>query len=442
MRPVLRGLTAAAGAIGIGIAAASASVAAAAESSSPTLAPLTLAPLTLARAVELALEKDPALAAAGHDIRAAEAQIGQAALPPNPEASIEVENAPGTGAHRGFRQAETTLQFGQLFELGGKRAARVAVAVGQRDLARSELEAARIDTMVRVTAAFIGLVGAERRLAVSDQRLAMAERLLPALRRRVEAGASPPADVARGEVAASLARMARDRARTTAAAARRALASLLAIEPAGLRVAGVLAEPAGRPPSLDALATLLDGNPLLTRWDAVRTSRAAELRSEQAQAVPDITVGVGARRFAESNDQALVLSARIPLPVYNRNQGRIEAARQTLAKTEAERQAARREAYGRLSQAYGELEGARGEIDALRGGVLPIARKSYAEVTAGYEQGRFRALELLDAQTTLGEAEGRYVDALVAYHTAIAEIEGLTNRPFITNGAALGSQTP
>ena len=43
----------------------------------------------------------------------------------------------------------------------------------------------------------------------------------------------------------------------------------------------------------------------------------------------------------------------------------------------------------------------------------------------GYRQGKFSLLDVLDAQRTLFEAKGQYIEALATYHKAVAEAERL-----------------
>jgi cobalt-zinc-cadmium efflux system outer membrane protein len=66
-------------------------------------------------------------------IAMAEARRLQAGMRPNPQASLEIDNAFGSGDYRWMRAAEATLQLSQIFELGGKRGARVAGAQGDYD---------------------------------------------------------------------------------------------------------------------------------------------------------------------------------------------------------------------------------------------------------------------------------------------------------------------
>ena len=43
----------------------------------------------------------------------------------------------------------------------------------------------------------------------------------------------------------------------------------------------------------------------------------------------------------------------------------------------------------------------------------------------GYREGKFGYLDLLDAQRSLFDAKGQYIDALAGYHKSVAAIERL-----------------
>ena len=94
------------------------------------------APLTLTDAVRRALAANPRLTAAERDIGIAAGKRLQASAIPNPELSVELDDAFGSGDYRGMRAAETTVQLSQLIELGGKREARVAAGAAEVEGAR------------------------------------------------------------------------------------------------------------------------------------------------------------------------------------------------------------------------------------------------------------------------------------------------------------------
>src|ERR1700738_1602752 len=92
----------------------------------PVAAEKALRPISLAQALQRALAANPRLTAAERDIGIAAGLKVQAGALPNPDLSIELDNALGSGPYKGLRSAETTLQLSQLVELGGKREARLA----------------------------------------------------------------------------------------------------------------------------------------------------------------------------------------------------------------------------------------------------------------------------------------------------------------------------
>ena len=60
--------------------------------------------------------------------------------------------------------------------------------------------------------------------------------------------------------------------------------------------------------------------------------------------------------------------------------------------------------------------------------VLPAAEEAFQVATEGYRQGKFGFLDVLDAQRTLFETKGQYLDAFT-YHKAVADTERLIGEP-------------
>lgn len=245
--------------------------------------------LTLVRAIQRAVANNPRLSAASRDIGIAAGRRLQSGAIPNPELSFELDNVAGSGEYRGLRSAETTLQLSQLIELGGKRDARIAAGSAEVDTAYWQLAATRLEIISDTAVAYYSVLASQRRIAIYDTQIAALHRLTPLLQRRVEAGASSPAEVARAQVAVDLVRADREKARTALAVARLELAALMGRNtPDFTHVAGNLA-PRGRPPSFQTIQRAIDGNPQLVRFTALRAQRDAELlfpATDPRQSVP------------------------------------------------------------------------------------------------------------------------------------------------------------
>jgi outer membrane protein, heavy metal efflux system len=385
--------------------------------------------LTLVHALRRALGANPRLTAAERDIGIAAGKRLQAGAVPNPELSFELDNALGSGDYRGARSAETTLQLSQVIELGGKREARVAAGAAEVESARWQRAALRLEIVSDTAVAFFNVLGGQRKVQIFDVQIASLERLTPLLQRRIDAGASSPAEILRAQLAADLVRAERERARTALAVARRELAAVMgANAPDYALVSGDL-QRIGKPPSLPVILRGLNSNPQIVRWTAVRAQRDAELLSARLKAIPDVRVGVGWRHFRDTNDNAVRVGASIAIPAWDQNLGGIQEAGESRAKVEAERAAGRSTLILTLGKAYETLAGALREVDILRASALPNARRAIEAIESGYAQGRFTLLDLLDAQNAAREAALREQEALVSFHTSVATLEGLTGMP-------------
>jgi cobalt-zinc-cadmium efflux system outer membrane protein len=115
----------------------------------------------------------------------------------------------------------------------------------------------------------------------------------------------------------------------------------------------------------------------------------------------------------------------VPLPVFDRNQGNRLEARYRLAKAEEEQRAATVQAHTALGEAYAALAAAYAVATALKNDALPGAQSAFEATSEGYRQGKFGFLDVLDAQRTLFEVRGQYIEALATYHQAVADVERL-----------------
>jgi outer membrane protein, heavy metal efflux system len=386
--------------------------------------------LSLPQALQRALTANPRLTAAERDIGIAGGLRTQAATLPNPDVSFELDNALGSGRFMAVRSAETTLQLSQLIELGGKREARLAAGEAGISTAVWQRRAIRLEVLSETAVAFITVVSAQRRIEIFDEQISSLDSLIPLLQRRVQEGASSPAETLRAQVAADLFRVDRERAKTQLATARRDLAILMGdSSPRFGEAVGRLAN-VGQPPPFKAIVEAIEANPQLARWTAVTAQRNAELIIARLKAIPDLRISAGWRHFQDTNDNAVRLDVSIPLPIFDRNTGNIIAAEEALAKTGAERAINKLVLISVVGRAYDALNGALAELKLLRTSVIPNARNAAETIQSGYLQGRFTLLELLDVRGSVLQALLREQEALQNFHIAIATIEGLVGNPF------------
>jgi cobalt-zinc-cadmium efflux system outer membrane protein len=393
--------------------------------------------VTLRQALALALVKNPELAAFSWEVRAREAESLQARLLPNPELDVEVENFGGTGFFRGLDEAETTVQLGQLVELGGKRSQRKRAATLEQDLAGWDYEIQRIQVLTETSKAFIDVLAAQQRVALNQEFVGLAQEVLDVVTERVRAGKVSPIEEVKARVSLSSRLIERKKAENELTAAREVLAAAWGgTAPIFTEAQGDL-ELSSEIPPFEVLRERMARNPEMARWIVELESSRASLALEEARRFPDVTLRGGVRHINPTDDWAFVAGLAIPIPVFDRNQGATLEAKYRLAKAKEQRRALHVRVQAALVSTYQRLTAARTEAISLKNDVLPGARSAFEATGEGFRQGKFDYLDVLDAQRTFFEAQARYTEALAELRKAIADAEGLLGEPLdqIANSA-------
>lgn len=382
--------------------------------------------LGLEAAIDKALQGSPALASARASLSAAEGTERQAGLLSNPEIGIEAENLAGSGPYRGTDSAEYTYNLSQKIEIGGKRGSRRGVAGAERAATGKGLQAARLDIIRDVTMAYGEVLAAEEKLKLVEARESLAQEVLANVGQRVGAARDPLIYKNQAEVALATTVLERRKSQRDLQLAKRKLAAFWGdgalIEPLDPAILEVTAEPQ----ALETYQARLGDNPDLQRFNAMRDARAATLRLEKAQGIPDPTLSVGLRDFRESREHAMMVGVSLPIPVFDRNQGNIARAGADVIQAEQEARKARLEAEQALHEAWQDWQSAHAEATELQKRIVPSAEEALKLSRQGYERGRFSFLEVLNAQRTLAEAQEQQVNAEQRQLNAKATVERLT----------------
>ena len=374
-------------------------------------------PVTLADALARAQTQSPIVTAAQASVTAAEGRARQAGLMPNPEAGLQAENFAGSGPYGSFGSAETTLTVSQRLELGGKRRTRAAAADAEVDAARISFAMAKADLSQEVTVRYAEALASEDRLVLARETAQRAEGLSSVAATLVESGREPPLRALRAEAASREAAAAVIAAEAEALAARRALVSLWG--EANVAVELTDAGPAERKTTLVDPGETLDVR--LAR--AEKATAQAVIDRERAAGRPDLTVQAGVRRFEQTGDSAVIVGFTAPIPVLNRNQGNVAAARADATAAEAKERLALVRSVRTINDAEASLRAADAKLAALDGKIVPQAQTAVDLSRKGFEAGKFSLLEVLDAQTALTAARTDLIAARLERAKALAALE-------------------
>ena len=382
-------------------------------------APQTAAePLSLTKAIELALEGNPEVAAATRQFEATEGQVLQGRARPNPELAYSLEDA----------RSKTRTQSWQLnlpVELGGKRAARTKAAEKTREQAQAQLSELQATVRANVAAAYFDVLTAQERLVLARDSAALAKSSTDTVSKRVAAGKVSPVEESKARVAEAGVRVELAQAASEQRNALSRLFALLGRIDAPYTVLEGKAENLPSVPSLADLQPLISSAPgvVLARIEVDR--RKALTALEQSKRVPDVTVSVGMQRSNETQRNVLLFGVSVPLPIFDRNQGNLLEALKLEDKARDELQAASVRLHSEVAQGQERLSTITAEVQSLQQDVLPGAKSAYDAATIGFENGKFNFLEVLDAQRTYFTAKSQYLKALGEAHRAAADIDRL-----------------
>lgn len=372
--------------------------------------------LSLPQALAAALERNPAMAAARQEIGIADGARRQAGLMPNPELSYEVEDTRRN-------TSTTTVTLSQPLELGGKRGARIEVASLGQNLARLRLEQQVNDLRAEVTQAFHAALRAEAGVELARQSLELTERGLRVVTGKVGAGKSSPVEATRAEVQLAEARLQLGRAEREQDVAWRHLAQVIGSPVATFDQLLSPSLSPGLPPDPEQLLARLEQTAELRQAAAQIEQNEAELGSEKALRIPDLTVSLGSQYDRAERERVNVVGLSLPLPLFDRNQGNVLAAARRADQARDLRNAVELRLRSEIRSALNQWATAMDEVGAYDRTILPAARQAVDTATRGFEMGKFGFIEVLDAQRTLISVREQYLAALAAASDARARVE-------------------
>lgn len=391
--------------------------------------------LSLEQAIARALEQEPSLRAARTEIDVARGMRLQASLRPNPTVSFERREEPAGTDNQTMVAVEWPLD---LFRRSGR------VAVADREVGVTELAVADRERLLAtdVRMRYGDVVGALRDLAILDELVATTRRQHQLLRSRVEEGATPPLE--RDLLDVELRRLESDRllqaGRTEAAlfelkrllgmTAEASLAVRDTLEDVVRRESSAAVPPSDSSTMLDQRADVREAAARVEVADAKIERARAEGRFDVSLFANYMRMDAGFPQRGFTPDGGLErirgvfhyvsAGAMITLPVLNRNQGEVAAARAEHAGAEAAYEAARLAADAERAAARARDERARQAVRAYTG-AQTLARQNLTVVGQSYELGRVTVFDVLAEQRRYLDVERAYTEALrTAYEARTA----------------------
>jgi cobalt-zinc-cadmium efflux system outer membrane protein len=373
-------------------------------------------PLKLEDFLASADKNNPTLQQVAAIVRRSEAEAKQAALYPNPSVGYEGDQIRG-GSFGGGEQGGFVAQN---IVLGGKLGLRRNIYEQQRraDQIAAEAQLARVHN--DVARMFYDALSAQQMVLVRGRLLGVANDAVETAHQLANVGQADSPDVLQAEVEA-------EQAAIDYTVAQRLFIqkfkSLAALAGNASMEASPLDGALDAPPEMDPVRivdNIVEQGPTVKQAQQQVAIAQARLKDARREVVPDLQLKVGEQANLEAlaEDPSRKTGAQsfasvgIELPLWNRNQGNVQAAQADLDRAREEimrTQLSLRQEAEALAQNY---LSAKMEAERYRTALLPRARRAYELYLEKYRSMAQAYPQVIVSQRTLFELEVHYIDSL------------------------------
>lgn len=374
---------------------------------------------SLAQLEATALQQNPAILQASASAQKAMGYRNQVGRKPNPIVGYQAGQLAdaGTDQHVAFVEQDIVM--------GDKLRKNQSVLNQEIQSQLWEVETQRIRVLTDVRQRFYEALAAQRRkeLAIAFETVAAKGVSFSEARIRAKEGTRP--EVLQAEIQLKEVQLQR---RNADAAFRGAWTQLMAV--------------AGMP---DLQSGTLDGELSVATadrdWEAIqgqilasspelqgaraRFARArANLDRQQAQAIPNLSLMLGAGQDNGTGSSMINTQIGLPVPIHNRNQGNIAAAHAEFCRASQEVRRTESAIQSRLAGARRDFEVAAATVLQYEQEILPRAQETLELAESAYAAGEFDFLQVLIVRRTYFESNLAYVAAQVDLALATALVDG------------------
>ena len=382
----------------------------------------------LDRIIELALERNPAIATARSVIEQNEGGQIQAGAYPNPLITAQSADAAIRDPSNGIRIIERGVTVHQTVEWPGMRSARKDAAEAGLEGATVGLEVAKLNLIAEVKGLFYELLLAERTVDLLQQNFETVQEVARIVKARVRSGEGPQFESVKAEVEVLKAKQELTKAKN---AVRVRLVGLDTLTAGGLgpryKVQGDFRSLRDHLDPEQMAARDLSQHPILKRQGKLVEQAEITVSKERQSRMPNVTMFGGYAR--EAGREAVFGGLTVPTPIWYLQQGHIATALGSQRKEEAELLRARNDLARAINQHAREAETAQEQILVYEEGLLKQAQEALRIAQLSFRQGASSLLDVLDAQRVQRQITVDYNQARFELSMALTRFERAVGGP-------------
>lgn len=375
-------------------------------------------PLTLDRALALARQRAPTVLVERARVGEARGRLEGASVLVRYNPLVET----GLGRRTSDRgdTVEGAVGVTQVFELGGRRGARIRAAEAGVDRATAGADDATRRLLRDVAVAFVRALYAEERLRLATSAESLAAEIVRITERRQHAGDAATLDVNLARTALGRARAERRSAAADHEASLGDLRMLLGLgHDEALSLSGDLAD--RRRYSLPALLARAPERSDLRALAAEEREANAQRSLGRAFVWPD--VGLGVRYEREEHANVVLGTVTFTLPFFDHGQGIAAEASARSRRASLELEAGRRVVDLQVRTAFAVYGRRVAAVEELQQDTLALLDETEAMAQRAYETGQMSLAEVLLLRREILETRRSYLDRLLEAAEAGVELE-------------------
>jgi cobalt-zinc-cadmium efflux system outer membrane protein len=374
---------------------------------------------TLEGLLSLAFANNPAIKELAATTQIAAGYRTQVGLYANPMLGYQGQQLAdaGTDQHLLFVQQQIIT--------GDKRALNRAVLNEAVRAQVQELEAQKLRVATDIKTAYYDSLRIQEQLASIDQFFELLKQGVNAAEKRMQAGEGSKIDLLQTQV--QLKQLELDRRQLSASLSARLREIVALAGMPNIQLQAVAGELPKLPANQDWKAVedgLVATSPEYAAAQARIRQASAAIRRQESQPLPNLNVQFGAGVDNSTDSGMMNVQVGAPIPVFNKNQGNIAAARAEYCRAVQEAQRIDNAIRARLAIASGDYARAAEAVDMYLSELLPAAQETLDLAEGGYRAGEQDFIQLLVTRRTYFDTNLAYIAARAQLATAQAQIDG------------------
>src|SRR5690242_11888773 len=386
--------------------------------------------VTLDQAVEIFMRQNLVLVAANYDIETADAEKLTAKLRPNPQISFGSSDLPVNLSGPFIKEQTYDYGISRTIELGGKRGKRIDTANANSDVARGQFQMVVWQLTNDLKRKFYTVVLNQSLLNLARENETTFAEIVKHTSELVTAGEISGLDLERVEVEklkfdTDLANAERDYE-----VALRDLRFALGgdYRAMDIDVAGSIDYEPHQFSHDELLDLALAARPDLKAAKLSERAADANIRLQDAQRIPDLTLGGGVEQVPTGNS-SYTFGVGITLPVSDRNQGERAKALIEKKKAENQEQFLTNQVRSDVDKALVAFEKQKHRVDLYGTGVITKVNDIQNKTQIALQAGESSTLDLLDAIRTRRDTLAGFYQTLFDYQMSLLDLELATATP-------------